>query len=325
MKISIALCTYNGEKHLREQLDSFAVQTYPVNELVACDDGSTDKTVAILQDFAQAAPFPVRIFINKENLGFRANFEQALRLTTGDLIFFSDQDDIWPKEKVAEFVAFADVHSDRLGFFSNAWLLEEGRQEMPRELWKTIGFTPDVSDNLHYDDLCRFLLGHYNFVHGSMLAIRREALPVVLPFSTADTGPGHDQWIAFTLAAVNKLAFISKPLLYYRQHAGQEVGITRVEELLEYQATPTRLRQSGKPRDTSRLEMMTAWQAHIIARTYIDTIPAMRQKMEEFRQEALQAKAAYLKAESFPLKKLRLLKWFLKKEYNTSLQEVLFA
>src|ERR1700730_3732237 len=79
-KISVALCTYNGERFLGRQLASMQQQTRLPDELVVCDDCSTDSTIGILNEFATSAGFPVRIIRNEQNLGFVANFEQAIRL-----------------------------------------------------------------------------------------------------------------------------------------------------------------------------------------------------------------------------------------------------
>ena len=101
MRISIALATYNGAEFLQEQLNSFLHQTRLPDELVACDDASSDDTMEILEAFRKIAPFAVNIYSNRENLGHLRNFEKVLALCAGDLIFLSDQDDVWDKEKIA--------------------------------------------------------------------------------------------------------------------------------------------------------------------------------------------------------------------------------
>lgn len=107
MKISIAMATYNGGKFLEAQLDSFSRQTRPPDELVVCDDGSSDATWQILNSFAKSVPFEVRLVCNDVNLGHTRNFEKALSLCTGDIIFLSDQDDVWFDEKISVVCAFA--------------------------------------------------------------------------------------------------------------------------------------------------------------------------------------------------------------------------
>src|SRR6266851_3311364 len=101
MNISIAMCTYNGERFLQQQLDSIAQQTLLPAELVVCDDGSTDRTIEILEDFASSAPFAVRIHRNETNLGYRANFMKCAMFCSGDFIAFCDQDDVWRPDKLA--------------------------------------------------------------------------------------------------------------------------------------------------------------------------------------------------------------------------------
>lgn len=100
VQVSIAMATYNGSKYLQEQLDSFCSQTRQPDELVVCDDGSTDATLAILEVFRQQAPFAVKINRNEKNLGYIKNFEKALSLCEGDIIFLSDQDDVWFSNKI---------------------------------------------------------------------------------------------------------------------------------------------------------------------------------------------------------------------------------
>ena len=94
------MTTFNGARYLGEQLNSLSCQTVKPLELVVCDDGSTDETVAILQSFSALAPFTVRMFQNAERLGYKQNFIKAASLCTGSLIAFCDQDDIWNDDKL---------------------------------------------------------------------------------------------------------------------------------------------------------------------------------------------------------------------------------
>ena len=87
-KISVALCTYNGEIYLREQLESILEQTLPPDEIIICDDGSTDATIKILEEFRRKSFTSVKVYCNKENLGVSKNFEKAISLCSGDIIFF---------------------------------------------------------------------------------------------------------------------------------------------------------------------------------------------------------------------------------------------
>src|SRR4051812_8879073 len=94
------MATYNGARYLPEQLQSFLCQTVMPDELVVCDDVSTDGTVSIIQEFAKSTAINVRLIVNECNLGFTRNFEQAIQHCTGDVIFFCDQDDVWFCQKI---------------------------------------------------------------------------------------------------------------------------------------------------------------------------------------------------------------------------------
>lgn len=101
--VSIVMCTYNGEKYLREQLESIAIQTYPIFELIIQDDCSTDGTIEIIKEFAARYPY-TRWKVNEKNLGYNANFRTALQSAKGELISIADQDDIWYANKLEELV-----------------------------------------------------------------------------------------------------------------------------------------------------------------------------------------------------------------------------
>jgi glycosyltransferase involved in cell wall biosynthesis len=97
--VSIALCTYNGEKYLSAQLDTLIAQTYINFEIVAVDDCSTDNSFQILEEYSKKYPC-IRISRNQHNLGYVKNFEATLKLCKGSLIALCDQDDLWDKTKI---------------------------------------------------------------------------------------------------------------------------------------------------------------------------------------------------------------------------------
>ena len=142
MKFSVALATYNGARYLPAQLASLAAQTVMPGELVACDDGSTDGTVAVLERFASDAPFPVRLFRNPVNLGSTANFAQAVGLCTGDGIFLCDQDDLWHPHKLARFAAAFDADPAVGLVASDLELIDAGGQDLGRRVWGELPFPP---------------------------------------------------------------------------------------------------------------------------------------------------------------------------------------
>src|SRR4051812_21315110 len=118
LRLSIALCTWNGARFLQAQLDSYLAQRRRPDELVVCDDGSSDATMQILTQFAQHSPFPVRISRNPQRLGVVANFEKAIGLCQGDVIVLSDQDDVWNPDKLEQIAAHL-ARSDAAAVFSD--------------------------------------------------------------------------------------------------------------------------------------------------------------------------------------------------------------
>ena len=107
--VSVVMATYNGERYLREQIDSILAQTYPVHELIIQDDGSTDNTVAIAHDYARRYPV-VKVFVNHQNVGLNQNFKTAAMRATGDFVAIADQDDVWYPQKLERQVAAIGSH-----------------------------------------------------------------------------------------------------------------------------------------------------------------------------------------------------------------------
>ena len=215
--LSVALCTYNGAHHLREQLESIALQTRVPDEVVACDDGSRDATLEILRDFAEKAPFEVRVYSNSDNLGVARNFEKALGLCRGDSIALSDQDDVWLPRKL-ERLETALAEKPGTGFaFCDAEVVDEGLRPLGYSLWESVGF----DGGLDAVEVFSLLLRR-NFVTGACMVLRRDLLPAVLPVDGAWI---HDYWAATVLGALDYgAAVVEDRLVYYRQHTDQQIG-----------------------------------------------------------------------------------------------------
>ena len=205
MKISIAMAAYNGASYLKEQLDSLVAQTRQPDELVVCDDGSSDETVAILTDFAKQAPFDVYLHCNPENLGYARNFGKALSLCTGDLVFLSDQDDVWFPKKIETIVNLAELDAVNQVFMNDAELVYADLR--PTGLSKLGQIrTAGMSERA--------------FVMGCCAAIKSEFLKDALPIP--DGYDAHDAWIVDMADGLGKRRVIEKSLQYYRRHGDNE-------------------------------------------------------------------------------------------------------
>lgn len=233
MDISIALCTYNGSRHLPAQLDSIRMQTRLPAELIVCDDGSSDGTFTLIEQFAQTVTFPVRFFRNAVTLGSTRNFEQAMQLCQGEVIALCDQDDLWASNKLALMVAILEAEPAIAGVFSNASLIDDEGNALPDDLWSRFGFTP--ARQRRFDQIGAALqLIRRDTVTGATLIFRASWLPCLLPI------PGvwvHDGWIALLLASMAELRAMPACPMSYRLHAAQQVGAAQVA-LSSHLSTP---------------------------------------------------------------------------------------
>ena len=219
-RFSIALCTYNGAKFLREQLDSIIAQERQPDELIACDDGSRDATVEVLRVFAQTAPFPVQIHVNDVTLRSTKNFEKAIQLCSGDFIAFSDQDDVWHPTKLAKLEERLVYNPDVGAVFSDAEMVDDGLRPLGFRLWESVRFGGAEQRMLRRGRGMDVLLKH-NVVTGATMAFRSAFREPLLPFAPEWV---HDGWVALLIAARSELDFVDEPLIKYRQHAHQQLG-----------------------------------------------------------------------------------------------------
>lgn len=201
MKISIALATYNGEKFLQQQLDSFSKQTRLPDELIISDDCSTDTTVDIINRYAEVAPFEVILLKNEKNLGFGENFCNALNHTSGDLIFLSDQDDYWFPEKIETMIGWIDENPDCVIYMCDAAIADEKLH--------TTGVTK-------ISQLRSAGISLENYVMGSVSMIKRTYLSKCLPLPAGVLA--HDTWLIYISDALEKKNVREITLQLYRRH-----------------------------------------------------------------------------------------------------------
>jgi glycosyltransferase involved in cell wall biosynthesis len=217
--ISVALCTYNGARFLEEQLASLQSQERLPDELVVCDDRSTDKTVQLLEAFARNAPFPVRIHVNPVNLGSSRNFDRAMRLCAGNVIALCDQDDVWHSARLST-CAGAFHNDSQLGLvFSNGHLIDEKGAQIPGELWDKFTFDSSIRERIKHGDMLPLV--RYRFVTGATIMFRAHLREHICPAAGEWL---HDGWIAACVACLAGVGFLDQPLIRYRIHAQQQVG-----------------------------------------------------------------------------------------------------
>lgn len=214
--ISVVMTTYNGQKFIREQIESILCQSMHVDEIVICDDCSTDNTVEILKEY------PVRLFVNKTNLGFKRNFKQAMEFCKGDYIFLCDQDDIWEKDKVEKLIEVMNTHSDMHVCASAFTVIDEngsfdsGRKK--RTLFPNVK-KDDVLLKIPFDSMISI-----NYFQGASILMDRWIMERAL--DCFDERIEHDWLICMLAASYNSLYFYNVALFRYRLHQNNQIGIS---------------------------------------------------------------------------------------------------
>ncbi len=205
--ISIVMATYNGEKYLREQVDSLLAQSYPSLEFVFVDDASSDSSLAILQEYA-LTDSRIHIVANPVNLGLLSTFETGIRAAKGEMIALADQDDVWISDKISLLAGAIDSHSM---IYADSALTDAAGAR-----------TGKFSDRNHLCDYPTAL--HYVFgtkAMGHAMLFKREIIDIALPLPDY---VGHDYVLGFAAAALNGVSYFPATLVNYRQHSSNTMG-----------------------------------------------------------------------------------------------------
>jgi glycosyltransferase involved in cell wall biosynthesis len=225
-RVSVALCTHNGAGFIAEQFESILKQSHSVDEIVVSDDASTDDTVqrvaAVHATYRSTGRAPeLRILINDEALGVAANFEQALTACTGDILFLSDQDDVWHADRVSSVLPiFHDDDRIRL-VHANARIVDDFGVAQGSDLFSALEFG-EADRNLERSSSAFDLLVKRNVVTGAATAITAELRDAALPVPPSWL---HDEWLAIVAALTGRIGVIDAPLIDYRIHGANQVGV----------------------------------------------------------------------------------------------------
>jgi glycosyltransferase involved in cell wall biosynthesis len=248
VRVSVALCSYQGERYLEEQLDSIAHQTFPPDEIVVCDDASTDGTRRTLSAFRSKSSLPVRLYVNPERLGSTKNFERAITLCEGDLIFLSDQDDVWHREKLSTLVRVFDESPEVGAVFTDAEVVDEALTPRGYRLWEILGFGEDLQRR--FATRAFDIVLNRPVVSGMTLGFRASFRDLIVPIPSDWV---HDYWISLLIGSVAEVAHVPRPLVKYRQHKGQSIGVVKAPGLQKKRGLWEIVEDKRKARDGSTL------------------------------------------------------------------------
>jgi GT2 family glycosyltransferase len=219
-KVSVCMAAYNGARYIAAQLTSILPQLDSADEIVIVDDGSTDGTVEVVQSFRDAR---IRLFRHAQNMGIVNTFEEALRRATGDLLFLSDDDDIWASDKVEKFCeAFARSPEARVVISRVRVINEMGVEVSDSRMGRGGKFAPGFWHNV--------IANHYQ---GSAMAIRASFLGSILPFPRGKSFV-HDVWIGTRNDLLGgRTVYLNEELLFYRRHSRNSTRIKSLSEKLQ--------------------------------------------------------------------------------------------
>lgn len=216
-KVDILLATYNGEKYLKEQIDSILGQTHSDFRLLISDDGSTDDTRKILEEYKNKDS-RIQVFFQESNLGVVKNFEFLLKKVESKYYMFSDQDDIWKAEKIEK--SLNKIENDNCDLvYSDLEVVDEKLNVTYESYWKLKGIYNKIKKYNNFESL--YL---NNFVTGCTIISKKELIDTYLPLPNTSKYVLHDYWISLILSQNGKIDYIEEPLIKYRQHKNNKVG-----------------------------------------------------------------------------------------------------
>jgi len=223
--VSVALCTYNGERFLPKQLDTILSQDYAHIEIIVTDDCSFDDTRHILKSYA-AKDTRIKLYFNEENLGYTKNFEKALQLCTGRYIAFADQDDIWETGKISQLLPEIPGH---IMVFHDSDLVDENNRRIGN-------YTVSNTTRLYDGESCLpFLFS--NCVHGHATLFDSSLKQYLVPF---DKRFSHDWWLAYVAFNIGRVKYVDKILVHYRQHPSTITDTLKLRTTNDNAASPVR-------------------------------------------------------------------------------------
>lgn len=221
-QIDILLATYNGEKYLKEQLDSILNQSYSNFRLLISDDCSKDTTKNILEEYKKKDK-RIQVFYQEKNLGYVKNFEFLLTKVENEIYALSDQDDVWNYDKIENtYNKMIEDNSDLV--FTDLEVVNEN-------LGTTIESFNDYmllsrKINKYIDNYQLQYL--YNCITGCTLMSKKKFLKDIIPIPTDSKYVIHDSWIGLVVSMKGKVSYLNEKTIKYRQHGNNQVGTEKL-------------------------------------------------------------------------------------------------
>lgn len=225
-RLAVAMCTCNGAKYIELQLHSILQQTRLPDQVVICDDASTDKTMLLVGELVSQSKVPVKIIQNSSRLGVVANFEQAIAACEADYIALSDQDDIWVEDRLEVFER--EILSRPAGecalLYSDLEIIDADGKNSGKTFHGRLSFVPMSGEAAQF-------LHTRNFIPGCSIMFDARLRDLVLPIPPEAIM--HDWWINLTISLVHDIVAVEPSLIKYRLHTDNTVGVANMRYSLK--------------------------------------------------------------------------------------------
>ena len=226
-KIDILLPTYNGEKYLKEQIDSILNQTYQKIRLIISDDGSKDTTTQILKEYEQKDN-RVEVYLQPQNLGVVKNIEFLLEKVENPYYMLADQDDIWLPEKVEKSLEKLKQEEADL-VFGDLEVVDQDLKTMYPSFGDFMLLNRKINKYINNEKL-NYL---YNCVTGCTILAKKETIANILPLPQKSKYVIHDYWIGLMASLNGKVTYMPEKYIKYRQHGNNQVGTNKISHGFE--------------------------------------------------------------------------------------------
>lgn len=224
-KVDVLLATYNGERYVKEQIESILNQTYENIQIIISDDCSKDGTRQILKEYEQNDN--IKVFYQEKNLGYVKNFEFLLKQVESDLYMLSDQDDVWKKEKIEKTVEKLETENLDL-VFGDLEVVDENLNTICKSYNQYMHLSRKI-EKYSKDYRLQYL---YNCMTGCTILSKKEYLDKILPLPTNSKYMIHDYWIGLIISLNGKVGYLKEPYILYRQHGNNQVGVVKASHQL---------------------------------------------------------------------------------------------
>lgn len=215
LSISVGMTTFNSARFIKKQLMSIIEQSRPPDEIVIVDDCSEDDTVEILNEVIKSCKnIKVKLIVNESNIGFVKNFEKCFLSCSGDIIFSSDADDIWDKNKI-QVISKYFQNKDVSMVYHDAYVIDENENIIMKSLY--MNYYPLIYKN--GDEFIERCIKKGGHPFGMTIAFRKICLDFIAPFPFA-----HDEWISLCMPVFGNVIYVNDKLTYYRRHGNNLSG-----------------------------------------------------------------------------------------------------